>query len=124
MTGSSPEPSDPSLPAAWPAARRPLLQLGVLSQLPSRWGAGRPPVMPHLHRAESPLEARSLSFLGQGCLQAGWLWVTDSRCEPSSGAGTHVPMSFLGALLPACEQVDSLCKGGPGAERPRSRGLC
>lgn len=50
--------------------------------------------------------------------------MTDSRCEPSSGAGTHFPMSFLGALLPACEQVDSLFEGSPGTERPRSQGLC
>ena len=33
-------------------------------------------------------------------------------------------MSFPGALLPTCEQVDPLCKGGHGTERPRSRGLC
>ena len=56
LTGSSPQLSDPSLPAACPAARRPLLQPGVLSQLPSRWACrtGWPPVMRHLHQAESP----------------------------------------------------------------------
>ena len=52
------------------------------------------------------------------------LQATDFRCEPSSGAGRHFPMSFPGALLPTCEQVDPLCKGGRGTEHRQSRGLC
>ena len=43
LTGSSPEPSDPSLPAVWPAARSPLLQPGSSASSRHGGGAGWPP---------------------------------------------------------------------------------